>query len=148
MLKIKDIQESYNQRKALRESHYKTILEQVNRKIQKAVSLNHNMFMFFEVPLFQFGCPLYNLEECIGFIHKCLSEGGFVVKYYFPNFLYVSWNPQELAEMKGNIAKVLLQESQNPTTSSVNTEPLLINETKPSKPRGSGGKRRLTLDMT
>ncbi len=143
MLKLKDIQESYNQRKALRESHYKTILEQVHRKIQKTVSLNQNMFMFFEVPFFQFGCPLYNLEECIGYIHKCLLDGGFVVKYYFPNIIYVSWNPQELAEMRGNVVKAILNDQQQSSNDPTQTKAIA------AKPKAGGGiKRRLTLDMT
>lgn len=149
MLKLKDIQDSYNQRKAQRESHYKTILEQAHRKIQKTVSLNHDMFMFYEVPFFQFGCPLYNLEECIGFIQKSLVDGGFVVKYYFPNIIYVSWNPQELAEMRGNVVKAILNDQQQTSeTKLTNDTNLLINESKPLKRATGSVKRRLTLDMT
>lgn len=150
MLKIKDIEESYNARKTQREKYYDNILEQVSQKIKKTVRLNQNLFMFFEVPLFQFGCPLYNIEECISYLQNRLVEGGFVVKYFFPNVLYISWNPKELSEMKDDRVKALLASA--PTTSPV-TKPqqYLLDDNATAKSitlqKKPGGRRRLTLDI-
>jgi hypothetical protein len=144
MLKIKDIEDSYVARKNQREKYYDNIVEQISQKIKKTVRLNQNLFMFFEVPMFQFGCPLYNIEECIGYIQNQLIEGGFVVKYFFPNILYISWNPQELIEMKDNRVKAVLAST---TTNRQPQQQYLVDDKTIKLQKKTGGRRRLTLDI-
>ena len=47
--------------------------------------------IYYEVPEFLIGKPLYKLNDCIKFIIFSLSERGFSIKFHFPRVLYVSW---------------------------------------------------------
>jgi hypothetical protein len=47
--------------------------------------------IYFEVPEFIIGKPVYKLNDCIKFIIISLSNRGFSIKYFFPRVLYVSW---------------------------------------------------------
>jgi hypothetical protein len=55
---------------------------------------------FFEVPEFMVGCPLYDLNKCITYVMTELKANGFFVQYYFPKWLYISWDLQEIEENK------------------------------------------------
>ena len=47
--------------------------------------------VWFAVPEFIFGEPLYNQGDCIGYLVVKLEENGFHVRYLHPNALFVSW---------------------------------------------------------
>jgi hypothetical protein len=51
---------------------------------------------FFEFPYFIIGYPLYDLNKCIEYVKTSLTSNGFLVNYYFPNYIYISWDFNEM----------------------------------------------------
>lgn len=58
------------------------------------------MRFFFEVPEYLFGYPLYDVNDAIRFVVNALSQNGFLAVYYFPRFVYVSWDMKEIEANK------------------------------------------------
>jgi hypothetical protein len=48
--------------------------------------------VWFVVPEYIFGDPIYSNPECIAYIIAKLTNNGFFVKYLHPNTLYISWD--------------------------------------------------------
>jgi hypothetical protein len=61
-------------------------------KIRTAAS-KEKYELYYDVPQYVVGLPLFNINECIDFIIKQLTNNGFNVKYNFPKMLYISWFP-------------------------------------------------------
>lgn len=61
--------------------------------------------VFFQVPEFIFGEPLYKQGDCIGYLVVKLEENGFLVKYIHPNTLFVSWENWVPAYVRNEIKK-------------------------------------------
>lgn len=92
---IVDIQKNISERNNKRKETYKVILNKTIKQIKKMTSFNI-YYTFFQIPEFIIGYPLYPLEDCIIYVQKKLVENGFLVKYYFPNILYICWDKEEL----------------------------------------------------
>ena len=72
---------------------YKIFQEILNRclvKVKNAAKHNRTEQVY-KVPVFLIGKPLYNLEACLCYLLVNLRNKGFVVYYYIPNILYISW---------------------------------------------------------
>lgn len=54
----------------------------------------------FEVPEFILGIPPFNLNEAITFVMERLKKNGFLVSYFFPKLLYISWDVDEIVGKK------------------------------------------------
>lgn len=74
---------------------YEKIMENIYSRMEKATSMNQ-LNCFYEVPEFLIGHPLYNINDCLEFNISQLMKNGFLVKYYFPRILYISWNMEEI----------------------------------------------------
>lgn len=90
-----NIQKNIDEKNRKRRETFKVVLNKCIRQIEKASSFD-KLFCLFQVPDFLIGYPLYPLEMCIEYLQKQLITCGFVVKYYFPNILYISWNKDEI----------------------------------------------------
>ena len=74
---------------------FEKIHEQCQKQILKYA--NHDKYRcFFTVPEFILGLPRYNLNAAILYVIEKLKSKGFLIKYYHPNILYVSWDTQEI----------------------------------------------------
>ncbi len=74
------------------------IIEKCHLKI-KNTALNGGMNIFFEVPFFLLGKPLYKINECIDYIISALKNNGLFVQLLPPpnnNILYISWKPTDI----------------------------------------------------
>tara|TARA_B100000035_G_C21035480_1_gene570677 strand:+ start:2819 stop:3397 length:579 start_codon:yes stop_codon:yes gene_type:complete len=81
-----------NKQKDLKQlSIFNKILNRIHKRIQYTSRSKKDKFVFFTVPEYLFGEPLYNQGDCIGFLVVKLEENGFEVKYMHPNTLWVSW---------------------------------------------------------
>jgi hypothetical protein len=81
-----------NKQKDLKQlSIFNKILNRIHKRIQYTARSKKDKFVFFTVPEYLFGEPLYNQGDCIGFLVVKLEENGFEVKYMHPNTLFVSW---------------------------------------------------------
>lgn len=82
------------QRKALRHGIFNTFVANCKRKIRKAVRLDpKSTQMWYEVPLFKLGMPLYTTETAVQYVTASLEASEFCVTRHntLPNVLSISW---------------------------------------------------------
>lgn len=97
-----NIHDLYRDREEIKEkknSNYRAVLHKIHKKIKKANSLERNKISY-DVPEYVVGVPVFNLNKCISYIIKQLRGNGFLVKYYFPKMLYISWDAIEIQDYK------------------------------------------------
>ena len=83
-----DKSESHNKTKI-----YKKILQRVHNKIKLTSRQRNNMkCCWFVIPEFMLGLPKYDTGACTAYLMGKLEENGFIVKYTYPNLLFISWN--------------------------------------------------------
>jgi hypothetical protein len=92
-LNIKDI-EAIRQKKIHKQNEsFEVILDSCFKQIRKRVELFPDVnVMFFDVPDFMLGYPLYKLEDCLKYVIGKIMSNGYNVKYIFPRVLCISWN--------------------------------------------------------
>jgi hypothetical protein len=98
-LNILDLHRSINEKKMRTNECYDKILELCHKKIQIGAN-NQKLNCFIEVPSYVFGYPIFNFNSCIEYVYNSLKKNGFLVKYYFPKYLYISWDFDEINEHK------------------------------------------------
>lgn len=98
-LNVRELTAQLATRQAKRHQCFDRILEMCFMVIKRHADKNA-LFCLYEVPEFVLGMPLYDLNECISYLVEKLKANGFLVKYYFPRVLYISWNVNEIKEDK------------------------------------------------
>jgi len=98
-INILELHRMVNEKKEKHNGCYEKVLDMVHNKIKRSAQ-EKCLRCLFEVPNYVFGFPLFNLNECIEYIVKELKANGFVVNYYFPNKIYISWDFDEINEVK------------------------------------------------
>jgi len=94
-LSAADILKQQTTRQNKRFEAFEHIVASCYKRIEKCVQVTRNVYScFFEVPEFLIGYPLYDLNECIGYVVNILNSKGFTVQYMFPRVLMVSWLPK------------------------------------------------------
>lgn len=94
-INILDLHRTINEKKMRTSECYDKILDICHKKIQTGAD-NQRMNCFIEVPSYVFGYPIFNFNNCIEYVYNSLRKNGFLVKYYFPKYLYVSWDFDEI----------------------------------------------------
>ena len=117
-INVNDIQNRQYNKDRYRMQIYKRLLERCYIKI-KSASDNEEKFCLYRVPEYVFGEPIFKLPECIIFIITNLKNSGFVIKYYKPNVIYITWN------IKRNFNVVLTNQNLL-TNSSISTNNTLL----------------------
>lgn len=110
-----NIDELYDksQRRDLKQvSVFNKILNRIHSRIKGTTrTQKKDTHIWFTVPEYIFGEPVYNQGDCIGYLVVKLEENGFHVKYMHPNTLFVSWGnwiPSYVrSEIKKKTGKVL-----------------------------------------
>ena len=75
---------------------YNQILSQIHARIYHTSQLSGNTnYLVYTVPPFVLGLPSIDLEDCIVYLVHQLRQSGFVVRYTYPNLLYISWKHYE-----------------------------------------------------
>lgn len=98
-INILDLHRSINEKKMRTNECFDKILDICHKKIQAGAD-SQKMNCFIEVPSYVFGYPIFNFNNCIEYVYNSLKKNGFLVKYYFPKYLYVSWDFEEINENK------------------------------------------------
>lgn len=93
-INIDELYENKKRRDLKQLAIFNKILNRVHTRIKvtaknKKVGETH---IWFQVPEYIFGEPIYDKGDCIAFIVLKLQENGFLVKYMHPNTLFVSWS--------------------------------------------------------
>ena len=74
-------------------SIFNKILNRVHTRIRLTGRNKRNdTHVWFNVPEYIFGEPVYDKGECIAYVVNKLEENGFLVKYMHPNTIFVAWN--------------------------------------------------------
>ena len=83
-----------NQNKETRQlSIFNKILNRIHKRITFTSRYKpKDKHIWFTVPEYIFGEPIYNNGDCIGFLFKKLEENGFSVRYVHPNTMFIGWN--------------------------------------------------------
>jgi hypothetical protein len=74
---------------------FEKVVDSCHKKIV-AQTKNNKQHCFYEVPMYVFGFPIFDLNKCIEYLINSLESDGFFVKYYFPKYLYISWDFDEI----------------------------------------------------
>ena len=98
-LNILDLHRSIHEKKERNAQCYDKVLEMAHNKIKKTTE-SKQLRCVYDVPSFIFGYPLFDINECIAHVTRELQSNGFVVRYMFPNKLYISWDLEEIEEEK------------------------------------------------
>jgi len=92
-INIDDLYEKNQQRDLKQISIFNKILNRVHTRI-KTTARNKRIdkHVWFTVPEFIFGEPIYDQGDCIAHLVIKLEENGFHVRYIHPNTLFISWD--------------------------------------------------------
>jgi hypothetical protein len=107
---------------------YNQILNQIHTRIYHTSQILGNQnYLTYTVPPFVLGLPSLDLEDCIVYVVHMLREAGFVVRYTYPNLLYISWKHYEAEYNR----------QQNPIVQAMNSK----KNAESTSRKGAGGKR-------
>jgi hypothetical protein len=91
-LNIDDLYEKKQKRDMKQLTIFNKILNRIHKRIQftsrNKITEKH---IFFTVPEYIFGEPIYDKGDCIGYLVTKLEENGFHIRFMYPNTLFVSW---------------------------------------------------------
>ena len=71
---------------------FEKIHSNIETKIVKASASNF-YYIWYEIPQYIIGFPLYNYTECLEYIIEKLKKDDFKIEKYEPNILLISWFP-------------------------------------------------------
>ena len=91
-----DIDELYL-KKQQRDLKQLAIFNKILNRVHKRIKFTgrhkpDDKFIWFTIPEYIFGEPLYDRGDCIGYIVAKLEDNGFHVRYVHPNTLFVGWH--------------------------------------------------------
>ena len=90
---IDELYEKQQQRDLRQLSIFNKILNRIHHRIKlTSRTKKHEKHIWFQIPEFIFGEPVYKKEDCIGYIVSKLEQNKFHVKYIHPNTLFISWS--------------------------------------------------------
>lgn len=105
---IDELYENKHKRDLKQLSIFNKILNRIHKRIQFVGKNKKNeKHIWFTVPEYIFGEPLYDKGEIIGYLVTKLNENGFYVKYIHPNTLFVSWHNWVPSYVRSEIKKKL-----------------------------------------
>lgn len=98
-LNILELHRTINEKNARKHECYDKVLDICHKKIVMATE-HKKLNCFFEVPEYICGYPIFNLSSCIKYMIDHLQMNGFLTKYIFPKYLYISWDFEEIKQEK------------------------------------------------
>ncbi len=91
-INIDDLYENKKKRDLKQISIFNKILNRVHKRIQlTARNRINDKYIWFVVPEYIFGEPIYDKAECIAYVVSKLETDKFHIRYVHPNTLFVSW---------------------------------------------------------
>jgi hypothetical protein len=92
-INIDELYEKQQMRDMKQLSIFNKILNRVHKRIT-FTSRNkvNDKYIWFTVPEYIFGEPIYDQGDCIGYLVTKLETNGFLVKYIHPSTLFISWS--------------------------------------------------------
>jgi len=91
-INIDDLYDKHQQRDLKQIGIFNKILNRIYKRITFTGKNKRNeQHIFFNVPEYIFGEPLYDKGDCIAFLVNQLKDNKFNVRYIHPNTLFISW---------------------------------------------------------
>lgn len=95
-LNPKDLFERRAKRDFARLRAYNQLLNTIHQRIYTTSQMSGNAnFITYTIPPFIFGLPKIDLQDCVVYLVFMLRQGGYEVRYTYPNLLYISWRHHE-----------------------------------------------------
>uniref|UniRef100_A0A6C0JG93 Uncharacterized protein n=1 Tax=viral metagenome TaxID=1070528 RepID=A0A6C0JG93_9ZZZZ len=114
---IDELYDKAQQRDLKQLAIFNKILNRVHKRITvTAKNKQTDKHVWFVVPEYIFGEPIYDQGDCIAHLVVKLEENGFHVRYVHPNTLFVSWNNWVPSYVRNEIKKktgIVLDEKGN-----------------------------------
>lgn len=93
MVKAQDLIDNQKEREKIKYKTFSKIYDNIEKKIRLASSINL-YYVWYEIPEFIIGFPLYNLEECKQYIIKQTNKNGFKTEEFNGNIILITWFPK------------------------------------------------------
>ena len=91
-LNIDSLFDKNQQRNIKQISIFNKILNRIHNRITiTGRTKKHDKYIWFNIPEYIFGEPVYDNGECIAYVVNKLEENGFYIRYIHPNTLFISW---------------------------------------------------------
>jgi hypothetical protein len=91
-INIDDLYEKQQKKDLKQISIFNKILNRIHTKIRNTSrNRSGDKFIWFTVPEFIFGEPVYQQADCIAYLVDKLEDNRFHVRYMHPNTIFVSW---------------------------------------------------------
>jgi len=91
-INIDELYEKNKQRDLKQLSIFDKILNRIHKRITHiGKTKSQDKHIWFTIPEYIFGEPIYDKGDCTGYLVTKLEENGFFVHYIHPNTLFVSW---------------------------------------------------------
>ena len=92
-LDIDDLYEKQQQRDLRQVSIFNKILNRIHKRIRAVGrSKTRDQYIWFTIPEYIFGEPVFNKADCIAYVVAKLEANKFHIRYVHPNTLFVSWS--------------------------------------------------------
>jgi hypothetical protein len=89
---IDELYENKQKRELKQLSIFNKILNRIHKRITYTGRNKRNdKHIWFTIPEYIFGEPIYDKGDCIAYLVTKLEENGFHIRYIHPNTLFVSW---------------------------------------------------------
>ena len=89
---IDELYEKKQKRDQKQLSVFNKILNRINKRITTTSQMKRDdKYIWYQVPPYIFGEPLYDQTDCIAYVVTKLADNGFTVKYINPGTLFISW---------------------------------------------------------
>ena len=89
---IDELYEKQQERDLRQLSIFNKILNRIHHRIKlTSRTKKRDKHIWFQIPEFIFGEPVYKKDDCIGYIVAKLEQNKFHVRYIHPNTLFISW---------------------------------------------------------
>jgi len=101
-ISLSELYSMKNKKDTIKHNTFNVLIQKCHHKI-KNIAQNGGMNIFYEVPHFLLGYPLYNIKDCVEYIIDALKKNGFLVQtlpYPNHNTLYISWKPTDVPNRK------------------------------------------------
>ena len=105
-LDIDDLYEKQQQRDLRQVSIFNKILNRIHKRIRSVGrSKTKDQYIWFTIPEYIFGEPVFNKADCIAYVVAKLEANKFHIRYGNPNTLFVSWSNWILPYVRVNSKK-------------------------------------------
>ncbi len=92
-INIDELYEKKQMRDQRQLSVFNKILNRINKRIVTTSQMKRDeTYIWYQVPPYIFGEPIYDQTDCIAYVVTKLADNGFSVKYINPGTLFISWD--------------------------------------------------------